>query len=135
MSFVSEISANSSLPRANLLDDYTFTCLVEGILSSKTLTLSSENITDLNNAISASLPDYTITTEAFDSDTNSQETVIIVDANVIETLDAGNITLTCGISEDSNLNVTHELTVLVPSKFHFLYYIIFNVGCGEFSEF
>ena len=90
---------------------------MEGILSSKTLTLSSDDITDLNSAISASsLPDFTITTEAFDSDSNSQETVIVVDSTVIETLDAGNITLTCGISEDLDLIVTHELTVLVPSK-------------------
>ena len=117
---VLEITASSILPRANRLDSYTFTCLVEGILSSKTLTLSSENITDLNSEISASsLPDFTITTEVFDIDSNSQETVIIVDSTVIETLDAGNITLTCGISIDSDLVVTHELTVLVPSEFWF----------------
>ena len=90
---------------------------MEGILSSKTVTLSSENITDLNSAISASsLPEFTITTEAFDSDSNSQETVIIVNSTVIETLDAGNITLTCGISIDPDLEAIHELTVLVPSK-------------------
>ena len=58
-----------------------------------------------------------MTTEAFDSTSNSQETVLIIDSTVIATLDAGNITLTCGISEDSDLVVTHELTVLVPSKF------------------